>query len=121
LHRIIHRSLASWRDLPAQAVEAEVAEFLARHAAWDRRRRTRVVRHGHLPESRVMTGIKGLLGPILEKAEDTELYVQGAAQSAREKRPYPRQRELTTPITCPNVAATILGERGPNADHQSSR
>ena len=49
------------RDLLAQAVEAEVAEFLARHAALKTDDgRTRVVRHGHLPEREVMTGI----GPV---------------------------------------------------------
>jgi hypothetical protein len=49
------------RDLLAQAVEAEVAEFLARHAALKTDDgRTRIVRHGHLPEREVMTGI----GPV---------------------------------------------------------
>ena len=46
------------RTLLAQAVEAEVAEFLDKHAllktADDLQR---VVRHGHLPEREVMTGI----------------------------------------------------------------
>lgn len=49
------------RALLAQAVEAEVAEFLGRHAdlkTADGRRR--LVRHGHLPEREVMTGI----GPV---------------------------------------------------------
>ena len=49
------------RALLTQAVEAEVAEFLARHA--DLRTATghqRVVRHGHLPEREIMTGI----GPV---------------------------------------------------------
>jgi putative transposase len=49
------------RALLTQAVEAEVAEFLAKHA--DLRTATghqRVVRHGHLPEREIMTGI----GPI---------------------------------------------------------
>src|SRR5467141_3493134 len=49
------------RALLTQAVEAEVAEFLARHA--DLRTETgqqRVVRHGHLPEREIMTGI----GPV---------------------------------------------------------
>src|SRR3954453_15286350 len=44
-----------------QAVEAEVAEFLAKHA--DLKTATghqRVVRHGHLPEREIMTGI----GPV---------------------------------------------------------
>jgi transposase-like protein len=46
------------RDLLAQAVEAEVAEFLARHATLRTDDgRTRVVRHGHLPEREVMTGV----------------------------------------------------------------
>ena len=49
------------RALLAQAVEAEVAEFLAKHV--DLKTSTgasRVVRHGHLPEREVMTGI----GPV---------------------------------------------------------
>ena len=49
------------RALFAQAVEAEVADFLGKHAdlkTEDGHRR--VVRHGHLPEREVMTGI----GPV---------------------------------------------------------
>jgi putative transposase len=49
------------RTLLVQAVEAEVADFLAQHAdlkTGDSRQR--VVRHGHLPEREVMTGI----GPV---------------------------------------------------------
>jgi hypothetical protein len=49
------------RALLTQAVEAEVTEFLAKHA--DLRTETgqqRVVRHGHLPERDIMTGI----GPV---------------------------------------------------------
>ena len=49
------------RALLARAVEAEVADFLARHAdctTEDGRRR--IVRHGHLPERSIMTGI----GPV---------------------------------------------------------
>src|SRR3954467_11895469 len=49
------------RALLTQAVEAEVAEFLAKHA--DLKTETghqRVVRHGDLPEREIMTGI----GPI---------------------------------------------------------
>lgn len=49
------------RALLAQAVEAEVAGFLAKHADLKTEDgRARVVRHGHLPEREVMTGI----GPI---------------------------------------------------------
>jgi putative transposase len=50
------------RALLTQAVEAEVAEFLAKHA--DLKTETghqRVVRHGHLPEREIMTGI----GPVV--------------------------------------------------------
>ena len=46
------------RALLTQAVEAEVAEFLAKHS--DLKTETgqqRVVRHGHLPEHEIMTGI----------------------------------------------------------------
>src|SRR5580700_4974365 len=49
------------RALLTQAVEAEVAEFLATHA--DLKTETgqqRVVRHGHLPQREIMTGI----GPV---------------------------------------------------------
>jgi hypothetical protein len=49
------------RALLAQAVEAEVAEFLGKHV--DLKTETgcqRLVRHGHLPEREVMTGI----GPV---------------------------------------------------------
>ena len=49
------------RTLLAQAVEAEVADFLAKHADLKTEDgRQRVVRHGHLPEREVMTGI----GPV---------------------------------------------------------
>ncbi len=46
------------RSLLVQAVEAEVADFLAKHG--DLKTvggRQRVVRHGHLPERKIMTGI----------------------------------------------------------------
>jgi putative transposase len=49
------------RTLLAQAVEAEVAEFLAKHADLKTQEGCqRVVRHGHLPEREIMTGI----GPV---------------------------------------------------------
>ena len=49
------------RTLLAQAVEAEVADFLARHADLKTEDgRQRIVRHGHLPERDVMTGV----GPV---------------------------------------------------------
>lgn len=49
---------AGARALLARAVEAEVAVFLADHAALKTDDdRQRVVRHGHLPEREIMTGI----------------------------------------------------------------
>ena len=65
------------RALLAQAVEAEVAEFLAQHA--DLKTATglrRVVRHGHLPERQVMTGI-GPVGVCQPRVRD-----RGAADDA---------------------------------------
>jgi len=49
------------RSLLAQAVEAEVAAFLSKHTDLKTEDgRSRIVRHGHLPEREVMTGI----GPV---------------------------------------------------------
>ena len=49
------------RALLAQAVEAEVADFLGKHSELKTTNgHQRVVRHGHLPEREVMTGI----GPV---------------------------------------------------------
>ena len=46
------------RTLLVQAVEAEVADFLAKHGDLKTEvGRQRVVRHGHLPEREIMTGI----------------------------------------------------------------
>jgi putative transposase len=50
------------RSLLAQAVEAEVADFLTKHGELRTEDgRQRIVRHGHLPEREVMTGI----GPVV--------------------------------------------------------
>ena len=68
------------RTLLAQAVEAEVAEFLGKHAelktedGWQR-----VVRHGHLPEREVMTGI----GPVAVR--QPRVRDRGAAADAPER------------------------------------
>ena len=48
------------RALLTQAVEAEVAEFLAKHSDLKTETGQQVVRHGHLPEREIMTGI----GPV---------------------------------------------------------
>src|SRR3984893_2735230 len=65
------------RALLAQAIEAEVAEFLAKHV--DLKTTTglsRVVRHGHLPDREVMIGI-GPVGVRQPHASD-----RGAADDA---------------------------------------
>ena len=52
------------RQLIAQAVEAELSGFLAAHAdQTDSAGRRRLVRHGHLPERGVQTGI-GAVPPL---------------------------------------------------------
>ena len=46
------------RTLLAQAVEAEVAAFMARHGDLKTADgHQRIVRHGHLPEREIMTGV----------------------------------------------------------------
>ena len=68
------------RALLAQAIEAEVADFLHQHAALKTSDgRQRVVRHGHLPEREVMTGI----GPVAAqqpRVRDRDGAVESAAR-----------------------------------------
>jgi transposase-like protein len=68
------------RDLLAQAVEAEVAALLESHA--DKRTadgRRRLVRHGHLPEREIMTGI----GPVAVRCPRVRDRVGQAAERLR--------------------------------------
>jgi hypothetical protein len=75
------------RTLLVQAAEAEVADFLAKHAdlktAGGRRR---VVRHGHLPEREIMTGI-GAVAVRQPRVRDREVrdgaHVRFAVAGAR--------------------------------------
>jgi putative transposase len=68
------------RSLLAQAVEAEVAEFLAKHSDLKTASGlSRVVRHGHLPEREVMTGI-GPVGVRQPRVRDRSV---GAADGER--------------------------------------
>ncbi len=61
------------RSLLVQAVEAEVADFLAKHADLKTAGgRQRVVRHGHLPEREIMTGI-GAVAVRQPRVRDREL------------------------------------------------
>jgi putative transposase len=68
------------RTLLAQAIEAEVAEFLGKHAELKTEDGgQRVVRHGHLPEREVMTGI----GPVAVR--QPRVRDRGAASDAPER------------------------------------
>ncbi|MEZ5776046.1 MAG: IS256 family transposase [Hyphomicrobiaceae bacterium] len=68
------------RALLAQAVEAEVAEFLSKHSDLRTEEgRQRLVRHGHLPERDVMTGI----GPV--PVRQPRVRDRGAAADAPER------------------------------------
>ena len=86
------------RALLTQAVEAEVAEFLAKHT--DLKTETgqqRVVRHGHLPEREIMTGI----GPVVvrqPRVRDRE-----ASEGARIR---------YSPSILPAIRAAIAEPRG---------
>ena len=116
------------RALLAQAIEAEVAEFLAKHA--DLKTASglnRVVRHGHLPEREVMTGI-GPVGVRQPRVRD-----RGADNSAGRIRftpailpPYARRSrslEVLIPILYlkglssgdfAEALAALLGKEAPN-------
>jgi putative transposase len=60
------------RTLVPKSAEAEVADFLAKHAGLKTEdRRQRMVRHGHLPEREVMTGI-GSVAARHPRARDRE-------------------------------------------------
>ena len=68
------------RALLAQAGEAEVAEFLGKHCSLTTEDgRQRLVRHGHLPEREVMTGI----GPV--SVRQPRVRDRGAAADAADR------------------------------------
>jgi len=97
------------RALLAQAIEAEVAEFLVKHvdlktAAGLRR----VVRHGHLPDREVMTGI-GPVGVRQPRVRDRGAADDAAGATGRIRftpailPPYARRSrslEVLIPILC---------------------
>ena len=68
------------RSLLARAVEAEVAAFLDGHSeARTEEGRRRLVRHGHLPEREIMTGI----GPVAVRAPRVRDRARARAPTAR--------------------------------------
>jgi hypothetical protein len=89
------------RTLLAQAVEAEVAEFLAKHVGLKTEDgRQRVVRHGHLPEREVMTGI----GPVAvrqPRVRDREAAAGGD----------PGRIRFTPAILPPRAVGRVCGSR----------
>ncbi len=82
--------------LLAQAVEAEIEAHLAAHKELlDERGRQRVVRHGHLPEREVQTGI----GPICESSPVRHKAHVGCSQSIQNESlsQIDRERTVTGP------------------------
>ena len=90
------------RALLTQAVEAEVAEFLAKHA--DLKTETchqRVVRHGHLPERDIMTGV----GPVTVRQPRVRDRASGEGE---------RIRPISSPLPrsgAPFPRTSMAGER----------
>ena len=94
------------RTLLAQAVEAEVTEFLARYRdEQDAAGRTRMVRNGHLPERAIQTGLGPVRGEFVLRPEsvcETDLdnaaskYI-GEGQQARSVR---KMRRRVAPAWC---------------------
>jgi putative transposase len=86
------------RALLIQAVESEVAEFLAKHT--DLKTETgqqRVVRHGHLPQREIMTGI----GPIAirqPRVRDREA-AEPAGFSTQSKDTVEKRIRVCAPVT----------------------
>ena len=80
------------RALLAKAVEAEVADFLGKHADLKTQDgHQRVVRHGHLPEREVMTGI----GPVAVRQPRVRDREAAATDSGRIRfSPYMRRSKL---------------------------
>ena len=90
------------RALLTQAVEAEVAEFLAKHA--DLKTETGhqcVVRHGHLPERDIMTGV----GPVTVRQPRVRDRASGEGE---------RIRPISSPLPrsgAPFPRTSMAGER----------
>ena len=109
------------RSLLARAVEAEVAAFLDGHSeARTEEGRRRLVRHGHLPEREIMTGI----GPVAVRAPRVrDRTGQGAERirfSSALLPPYARRSkslEVLIPVLYLNpinhAALRAAGGRGP--------
>ena len=117
------------RDLLARAIEAEVADLLAAHMhLTDARGRRRLVRHGHLPEREVMTGI----GPVAVKVprvRDRGTDVESIRFTSKLLPPYLRKtksvEELLPWLYLKGISTGDFGEAlaallGPNAAGLSS-
>lgn len=117
------------RSLLQQAIEAELADLMSRYSTeTDAGGRQRLVRHGHLPERKVMTGI----GPVTvkvprvrDRAAETEKikFVSSIlppylrrAKSVEELLPWLYLKGISTGDFQETLAALL----GPNADGLSS-
>ena len=81
--------------LLTQAVEMEVADFLKRYVDLKTKAgHQRVVRHGHLPEREIMTGI-GSVAVRQPRVRDREAVVNGFASARPFCRPTPGARRAS--------------------------
>ena len=109
------------RSLLARAVEAEVAAFLDGHSeARTEEGRRRLVRHGHLPEREIMTGI----GPVAVRAprvrDRTGLGADRIRFSSALLPPYARRsKSLEVLIPVLYLTAPRRGSPGPDRSPQS--
>src|SRR5437763_271213 len=117
------------RALLAQAVETEVADFLGRYA--DLKTETghqRVVRHGHLPEREIMTGI----GPVAVRQPRVRAILEGAAarsqaawaddrSAARRRRWGARILEGDRPGVAEDPRAALLGAQNRECLEQAAK
>ena len=92
------------RSLLARAVEAEVAAFLDGHSeARTEEGRRRLVRHGHLPEREIMTGI----GPVAVRAPRVRDPLRGGAAAGVQPGAHCRARAAPEPGRAAPLAAPL--------------
>ena len=115
------------RTLLAQAVEAEVAAVLASHAdTLTDDGRQRLVRHGHLPQREIMTGI----GPVTVRCprvrdragEGSERIRFSSAIPAWEKvRSLARSRRASQPVMCRRTSRRCRSSSSKSARSRQAR
>ena len=100
------------RALLAQAVEAEVADFLGKHADLKTEDgHQRVVRHGHLPEPEVMTGI----GPVDQSEKAQELAMSMARHAVPDNRTSSTFSPANTVVVPLRLSSRVMDRRAPSS------